>query len=465
MDYSRYAKITQKKMLLDSYSADLERSKGNNSNPGYYVKFNPSPFVYKSLRTNADVSVSFVDKATGRIVYKSIMGKGPRSWIAPPAFSQEFIHWEILIKDGVHVVFKDEMDLTNKHVLVTGINEDNLSEQDLVMEFANKTACIVSTQIQKKKNKFFQFSGENKNLFYAVFSIEQIKDFFTNKEKAENKIFIDFAPGSLGDNLAFVPYASRYAETRGEKVYVKSAHKNLFEGIHSNIEFVENTDCTEYSLVNYLFDQPLQKGFCYQLGLEYEEIRPRIRNSKSEKTYVRSPYVCFSTHSTAQAKHWNNSEAWEKLCLELKKDGITPVCIDRFRSFGIEGHWNEIPKNCEDKTGGDLEQMMSLIEDCEFFIGLSSGLSWLAHALGKKVVMISGVTTPDNEFTEDCIRIHRDDVCNSCFNNPEEHKFDPGNWLWCPVHQNTGRRFECTKRISAKQVMDRIKEAGWIYKK
>lgn len=465
MDYSRYANISQKKMLLDSYSADLEKSEGKNSNPGYYVRFNPTPYVYKSVETNADVSVSFVDKQTGKIVHRSIMGKGPRSWIAPPSFSQKFTHWEILIKDGVHVVFKEEMDLQNKHVLITGIDENDISQQDIVMEFGQKTGCVISTQLPKEKNKFFQFYGGDKNLFYAIFSLEQIRDFFTPKEKAESKIFLDFSPGSLGDNLAFVPYAAKYAEVRNQKIYVKSAHKDLFEGIHDNIEFVQQTDCTEYSLINYLFDQPLQKGFCEQLGLEYEEIRPRIRKSRLEKIHVKSPYICFSTHSTAQAKHWNNSEGWEKLCVELKKEGYNPVCIDRYKSFGIDGHWNEIPKNCEDRTGGDLEQMMSLIEGCEFFIGLSSGLSWLAHALGKKVVMISGVTKPDNEFTNDCIRIHRDDVCNSCFNNPEEHKFDPGNWLWCPVHQNSGRRFECTKRISAKQVIDRIKEAGWIYKK
>ena len=34
----------------------------------------------------------------------------------------------------------------------------------------------------------------------------------------------------------------------------------------------------------------------------------------------------------------------------------------------------------------------------DFFIGMSSGLSWLAWACNTKVVMISGVTIKENEF-------------------------------------------------------------------
>ena len=155
----------------------------------------------------------------------------------------------------------------------------------------------------------------------------------------------------------------------------------------------------------------------------------------------------------------NNS--WEKLCDMLTKKGITPVCIDRFYRFGTEGNWNEIPKNCLNKTGMDLSEMMHWIEHCEFFVGLSSGLSWVAHALGKKVVVISGVTKKDNEFDEDCIRVHKEEVCNSCFNSPEKFPFDPGDWFWCPEHKGTSRQFECTKRISAKQVMDAIEARSW----
>jgi autotransporter strand-loop-strand O-heptosyltransferase len=110
----------------------------------------------------------------------------------------------------------------------------------------------------------------------------------------------------------------------------------------------------------------------------------------------------------------------------------------------------------------DLIDMINWIEHSEFFIGLSSGLTWVAHAVGKKCVMVSGVTDPFNEFIEDCVRIHRKDVCNSCFTRPSEYKFDPGDWFWCPEHKGTNRQFECTKKISSKQIISKILENGLI---
>jgi autotransporter strand-loop-strand O-heptosyltransferase len=113
-------------------------------------------------------------------------------------------------------------------------------------------------------------------------------------------------------------------------------------------------------------------------------------------------------------------------------------------------------------TGGDLERMREIISGCEFFIGLSSGLSWLAHALGKRVVMISGVTLPENEFTIDCLRIHSESSCNSCFNKTTDYEFDAGDWMWCPEFRGTERQFECTRSISHLSILSRIKEIGWI---
>jgi autotransporter strand-loop-strand O-heptosyltransferase len=239
----------------------------------------------------------------------------------------------------------------------------------------------------------------------------------------------------------------------------------LYDGIYPNVNIIampaDLSSYTDIICCDYIYDLPLQLGFAKQLGLDdMGKIRPQLKKS-GKSSPLNKKYVCFSSHSTAQAKHWNNNNSWEKLCDMLTKKGLIPVCIDRYYSFGNEGNWNEIPKNCMNKTGMELTEMMHWIEHCEFFVGLSSGLSWVAHALGKKVVVISGVTTKDNEFDDDCIRIHREDLCNSCFNSPERFPFNPGDWFWCPEHKGTPRQFECTKRISAKQVMDAIDSRGW----
>jgi autotransporter strand-loop-strand O-heptosyltransferase len=98
---------------------------------------------------------------------------------------------------------------------------------------------------------------------------------------------------------------------------------------------------------------------------------------------------------------------------------------------------------------------MNVIHHSEFFIGLSSGLSWLSWGMGKKVVMISNFTTSDHEFNLDCIRITNPLVCNGCWNKPE-FKFDKGDWNWCPVHKGTDRQFECHKSITSQMVIDKI---------
>jgi autotransporter strand-loop-strand O-heptosyltransferase len=102
-----------------------------------------------------------------------------------------------------------------------------------------------------------------------------------------------------------------------------------------------------------------------------------------------------------------------------------------------------------------MENTMNVIHHSEFFIGLSSGLSWLAWGMGKHIVMISNFTEPDHEFTTNCTRIVKLDVCNGCWNSPI-YKFDKGDWDWCPAHKGTKRQFECHKTITSKMVIDQI---------
>jgi autotransporter strand-loop-strand O-heptosyltransferase len=112
---------------------------------------------------------------------------------------------------------------------------------------------------------------------------------------------------------------------------------------------------------------------------------------------------------------------------------------------------NDIPEGCIDKTGDiDIQERITDIVNCEFFIGLSSGLSWLAWALNKPVVMISGFSNPSSEFFTP-YRVFNENVCNSCWND-ENCKFDRNDWLWCPRNKN----FECSKSISPDMVKEKI---------
>jgi autotransporter strand-loop-strand O-heptosyltransferase len=83
-------------------------------------------------------------------------------------------------------------------------------------------------------------------------------------------------------------------------------------------------------------------------------------------------------------------------------------------------------------------------------VGLSSGLSWLAWAVGARVVMISGFSHPSTEF-ETPWRVINYHTCNSCWNDPA-HRFDHKDFLWCPRHKDTPRQFECTRLITVDHV-------------
>ena len=87
------------------------------------------------------------------------------------------------------------------------------------------------------------------------------------------------------------------------------------------------------------------------------------------------------------------------------------------------------------------------------FIGIGSGLSWLAWTLKTPVVLISGFSEDYTEFM-DCERVSPPKYkCSGCFNKT---RLDAGDWEWCPEHKNTNKQFECTTSITSEVVIDSI---------
>jgi autotransporter strand-loop-strand O-heptosyltransferase len=196
----------------------------------------------------------------------------------------------------------------------------------------------------------------------------------------------------------------------------------------------------------------------YILGLEgkdLEDLPPRFDLSAPRQ--IKEKYVCIAVQSSSIAKFWNNPFGWFEVVDFLKKNGYRVLCIDKDKICGRDLHWNYIPYGAENFTGPlPLQERINLIKDADFFIGLSSGLSWLAWGCNVPIVMISGFTHPENEFYTP-YRVINYQTCNSCWNDMRE-EFDHLDFMWCPRHKDDNRQFECSRLITPTQVIETIKK-------
>ena len=152
---------------------------------------------------------------------------------------------------------------------------------------------------------------------------------------------------------------------------------------------------------------------------------------------------------------WHNGLGWEQVVDHLKGLGYRVLCIDRDRITGEGWAWNHIPYGAEDFTGDiPLAERASMLRHAEFFVGLGSGLSWLAWAAGIPVVLISGFSLPTCEF-QTPYRVHNTHVCHGCW-DAMDVRFDHTDYFWCPRHKGTDRQFECTRAITGRQVIRTI---------
>ena len=292
-------------------------------------------------------------------------------------------------------------------------------------------------------------------------------------------VVIAFPVGTLGDILAWFPYAVRFGQVHGCKLTcaLSGLIIPLLREAYPDIEFVTHEELKERKLeeaayatycLGLFFDdtaniwQPtdfrhvgLHRTAGYILGVDPTEEPPTVVLADDSRPLA-EPYVCIAAQSSTQAKYWNNPQGWRQVVAFLKERGYRVVCIDQKPVHGTGLVWNHIPYGAEDQTGDrPLLERARWLKHAEAFIGLSSGLAWLAWAMRVPVVMISGFTHPTNEF-ETPYRIVNWHACNSCWNDVR-HRFDHKDFLWCPRHAGTPRQFECTRLITAEQVINTIK--------
>ena len=313
--------------------------------------------------------------------------------------------------------------------------------------------------------------------YFVRFLLEVLDDerlVFSHAFNAANKrVALRMSPLALGDSIAWMPVIDAFREQHQCEIHMPLAThlQPLFRDgypllhIATEDELNSQTDtcyATYYIGLLKPFSerdhQPtdprvsnMQDMIAYMLGVPCQERRPNVVIADKTRT-IPERYVCIATQSTAQCKYWNNPRGWLMLIKHLKTLGYRVLCIDRDKQYGNAEHMNKMPEGAEDFTGNrPLQERVSLLHHADFFIGLGSGLSWLAWAVGTPVVMISGFSHPSTEFRTP-YRVINFHGCNSCFNDTTA-EFDSTNFAWCPRRFDKPQPFQCTAIITPEFVM------------
>ena len=363
------------------------------------------------------------------------------------------------------------------------------SQNSIVFDFNNKSKVEILGEIKKEYNLKFINKQNNKlvyesdisnnmwtqaNFAYFIDWNIQIRDKQTNSLVSDfnldlkNKTvkIVNESP-SLGDGVSWVACIDLFQKKHNCIVDYYTPNKDLFEIEYPNINFYNyNHIKDENYYVSYkigCFDpndnsispvdyrtQNLQQIASNILGLDYEEVKTKI-HVKDKERKLQEKYVCISTASTSGCKHWQHIDGWQKVVDHLNNNGYKVVVIQKetLNYMDLQGLKNVIHPQTQ-----SIHEAISWIYNCEFFVGLSSGNSWLAWALDKKILLISGFTKSFNEFFTP-YRVINESVCNGCWNDVK-YKFNAGDWNWCPKYKNTKKQFECTTEISFEMVKEKL---------
>jgi autotransporter strand-loop-strand O-heptosyltransferase len=349
-------------------------------------------------------------------------------------------------------------EITGTHTSQYTVSFINKSTNDIVYSTTIGTNCWARATPQYYMNWEVQ-----------IRDIVSRRKFTYDLELTNQKVYIAFESKSLGDTLAWIAYVDEFRKKHNCKVSCSTFWNHIFVSEYPEIEFVEPGTSVYDIIALYriglfykedgMFDEnmhpthplhmPLQQIASDILGLKYTEIRPRI----SHPTPIRvGKQITIATHSTAQAKYWNNPKGWQEVVDWLKDNGYVVKLLSQ---EGDEYMGNKIPNGVVRHPAGNITGVMEELLKSDVFIGLGSGLSWLSWTLRVPTILISGFSYNWAEM-QDCIRIGTPaGKCTGCFNRV---RLDAGDWNWCPDQKNTPRQFECSRSITSEMVIRELQK-------
>jgi autotransporter strand-loop-strand O-heptosyltransferase len=383
---------------------------------GLYIDFNRGPQVFIPPNSGL-IRYRFIDRSGKIPEYSGVTENDPENITCEHSNYQYYIPWRVELEHEDGSKFEHDLDLTGQRVLInmTCALGDSVAWMPAVKAFQEKWHCETIVCM-------------NNPSWICLY-----KDVYPE--------------------LRFVTIA----EANTIKAWDTYARYQLAVFGYEGSELFELMDYRENNLIRHAE---------MILGMDPVGKPPLIH--KSELPNPSGKYVCIATRASRPCKEWKHPYGWELLCSWCIENGYKVYCID--------ADDRNIPRGAINCTGHlPLDMRAKMIAGAEFFVGLPSGLSWLAWAVGTPVVLISGFTDAYVEF-ETPYRVSPPvGKCHGCWKDSDQRQgsrfdhcyryfkgYDPEtkqpipywNGETAPVEQ-----FECTKSITADMVIVRCREA------
>ena len=267
---------------------------------------------------------------------------------------------------------------------------------------------------------------------------------------------------ALGDTICFSSFLIPFLEFHSpRKIYVTTFFPDIFESEYMGISFVpaDSSAFLEVDVhINVGYDKEKNSHTIGGLFFATKDTMRLPQNTRPQrpplkrKEVERNPNkIVIAPESAKKIARWDYHNGWQRVIDFLNENNFSVTNISHENYLNLSG--------VESSNGiDDLEVAINHIVKSGLFIGLSSGLSWVAWAYGIPVVMISGFTKSHNEFP--CYRVSSEFGCSGCYNIIPQIK-NP-----CPIFYGTERMHECHKLIYPEMVIEKIvlalKENGLV---
>lgn len=355
-----------------------------------------------------------------------------------------------------------QAETSDQHLLVIAIDAD--TDTILLNQRLVPGKCLVCKKKYYVRYKIFLLDEQSGKTIWT----------YTLDLKDREVVLQVCHSGAIGDTIGWFSMMERFQKQHNARIHVLMPFwiSPLFKDQYPDMVFETEASTRElrpfatYYICFWWGDSPEWQPYDFHgvslpeqagriLGLDdLSEIPPRLNLSAPRQ--IQDRYVVIATHASKHVKCWCNPDGWRLTIAFLRRKGYRVLCIDKEASIGSGDGRHELPCDVEDYTGDKpLQERVNILKDADFFIGLSSGLSWLAWACRIPIVLISGICAPFAEF-QTPYRVQNKHVCHGCWNDAR-YGYDHDDFMWCPRYKDTDRAYECTRGITSSMVIDAIK--------